>query len=182
MVGRLLAVATAGGLSLAGIAHLSSIHLPAPVHVSERAPLTATLHSAKDAQPASLPPVAPIPSAALALDQEVARLGDGFSGDVGIVVRDVQTGWTSQYRGLDYFPQQSVSKLWVALSLLDQIDRGITSLSDGITVRPEDLTLFHQPIRTLALLTLYVAVMVRSWPGATTSWLILPPSDQPRNR
>ncbi|WP_442680727.1 serine hydrolase [Sphingomonas sp. ASY06-1R] len=90
-------------------------------------------------------------SAAAQLNQHVRRLGETFPGDVGIVVRDVQTGWTSHYRGLDYFPQQSVSKLWVALSLFDQIDRGTTGLANGIVVRPEDLTLFHQPIRALAL-------------------------------
>ncbi|WP_420139619.1 serine hydrolase [Sphingomonas sp.] len=78
-------------------------------------------------------------------------MGKAFPGDVGIAVRDVQTGWTSDYRGLDYFPQQSVSKLWVALSLFDQIDRGALGLANAIVVGPEDLTVFHQPIRALAL-------------------------------
>lgn len=112
----------------------------------------ARLASAAAAPHSTLVTLTPPPgSAAAALDQSVERLGAKFQGDVGIAVRDVQTGWTSHYRGLDYFPQQSVSKLWVALSLLDQVDRGTADLTREITVRAEDLTLFHQPIRELAL-------------------------------
>jgi beta-lactamase class A len=101
--------------------------------------------------PAAAPPTPAIPSAALALDTRLKRLGESFQGDIGLAVRDVQTGWTSNYRGLDYFPQQSVSKLWVAISLLDQVDRGTLALSSDIVVGRDDLTLFHQPIRALAL-------------------------------
>lgn len=92
-----------------------------------------------------------VPSAAITLDKSVEKLGKGFAGDVGIAIRDIQTGWTSHYRGLDYFPQQSVSKLWVAISLLDQVDRGTVRLDREITLRGEDMTLFHQPVRALAL-------------------------------
>jgi beta-lactamase class A len=92
-----------------------------------------------------------VPSAALHLDAALQRLGKNFRGDVGIAVRDVQTGWTSHYRGLDYFPQQSVSKLWVALSVFDGIDRGKLRLEGAIEVRADDLTVFHQPIRRTVL-------------------------------
>jgi len=92
-----------------------------------------------------------VPSAALHLDVALQRLGKAFRGDVGIAVRDVRTGWTSHYRGLDYFPQQSVSKLWVALSVFDGVEQGRLHLDDAIEVRAEDLTLFHQPIRQIVL-------------------------------
>jgi beta-lactamase class A len=92
-----------------------------------------------------------IPSAAIHLDEALQRLGRRFDGEVGIAVRDVATGWTSHYRGLDYFPQQSVSKLWVALGIFDRIDRGVLRPDAEIVVRPEDLTLFHQPIRAMVL-------------------------------
>lgn len=92
-----------------------------------------------------------IPSAAVELDRRIARFGERFEGEVGIAVRDVQTGWTSHHRGLHYFPQQSVSKLWVAIAALDQADRGELDLAQPLTVRREDLTLFHQPISALAL-------------------------------
>lgn len=105
------------------------------------------------AAPAQAAPKPAIPSAASALDREVQRIGTAFHGNVGIAVRDVETGWTSHYRGLDYFPQQSVSKLWVALSVLDRVDEGQLHLGSEIMVRPEDLTLFHQPLRTMVLRT-----------------------------
>ena len=92
-----------------------------------------------------------IPSAAVELDKRLTRLGRDFRGDVGLAVRDVQTGWTSDHRGLDHFPQQSVSKLWVAIAALHQADLGRLDLTGELTVRREDLTLFHQPIRALAL-------------------------------
>lgn len=91
------------------------------------------------------------PSAAVALDTAIDRLGRGFPGEIGLAVRDVQTGWTSHHRGLDYFPQQSVSKLWVAMTALDRADAGRFDLSRPLTVTARDLTLFHQPIRALAI-------------------------------
>ena len=92
-----------------------------------------------------------LPSAAIHLDEALQRLGQRFDGSVGIAVRDVATGWTSHFRGLDYFPQQSVSKLWVALGIFDRIDQGLLRPEDEIVVRPEDLTLFHQPMRAAVL-------------------------------
>src|SRR5690606_24254206 len=53
-----------------------------------------------------------------------------------------------QQRGDELFPQQSVSKLWVALTVLDAVDRGALTLDRKVTITPADLTLFHQPIAT----------------------------------
>ena len=39
-----------------------------------------------------------------------------FAGEVGIAVREVDTGWTTSWNGDRYFPQQSVSKFWVAIT------------------------------------------------------------------
>jgi beta-lactamase class A len=80
------------------------------------------------------------------LEGQVRALGQAFSGDIGIAVRDVQSGWTTSYDGDTFFPQQSVSKFWVALTALDKADRGELSLDAPVTVRREDMTLFHQPI------------------------------------
>jgi beta-lactamase class A len=81
--------------------------------------------------------------------EEIATLGRAFPGVVGIAVQDVQNGWTASYNGSTPFPQQSVSKLWVALSLLNAVDRGAADLAEPVVVREADLTLFHQPIRYL---------------------------------
>ena len=49
-------------------------------------------------------------------------------------------------RGDEFMPQQSVSKLWVAMAVMDAIDRGQFSLDDRVTLTRADLTVFNQPI------------------------------------
>jgi beta-lactamase class A len=84
-----------------------------------------------------------------ALTAEIQRLGSSFRGRVGIAVRRVDADWEAAWNGNALMPQQSVSKLWVSMALLDAVDRGRLTLNDPVTVRPEDLTLFHQPIAQL---------------------------------
>jgi beta-lactamase class A len=80
------------------------------------------------------------------LESQVRALGQAFNGDIGIAVRDVQSGWTTSFDGDTFFPQQSVSKFWVALTAFDKADRGELSLSRPVTLTKSDITLFHQPI------------------------------------
>lgn len=80
------------------------------------------------------------------LEARVRELARAFDGDVGIAMRDVETGWTTSWNGERYFPQQSVSKFWVALTAFQAVDAGQLDLGEQVTVRREDLTLFHQPI------------------------------------
>jgi beta-lactamase class A len=102
------------------------------------------------AAPPAQPPVrravatfdAPPPEVQLGLDRLVA----GFRGDVGVAVMDVQDGWMAGYNLNRHFPQQSVSKLWVAVTVLDRVDQGRLKTSDVVMVRPEDLSVFYQPI------------------------------------
>jgi beta-lactamase class A len=81
------------------------------------------------------------------LTARITELGEGFDGRVGIAVRDLKEGWTTNFDGDAAYPQQSVSKLWVALAVLDAVDRGRLALQDTVTIRPDDLSVFHQPIR-----------------------------------
>jgi beta-lactamase class A len=81
-----------------------------------------------------------------ALRSRLFDLWREFPGKTGIAVRRIDGDWALSHRGDQYFPQQSVSKLWVALTLLDKVDRGEISLDDQIRIGPEDLTLFHQPL------------------------------------
>jgi beta-lactamase class A len=90
-------------------------------------------------------PEGPPPPAALVA--QIDALGRSFDGRVGIAVRSVEQGWTASFGGGGIFPQQSVSKLWVASAVLDQVDAGALRLSDPITLTRADLTIFHQPIR-----------------------------------
>ena len=106
--------------------------------------------------PSYTPPPAPalpahVQTAQRILDARIDALGRGFRGDIGIAVKDVQSGWTSHYDGTTWFPQQSVSKFWVALAALAEADEGNLSLHSPVTVRRDDLTLFHQPIRSQVL-------------------------------
>jgi len=82
-----------------------------------------------------------------ALARRIDELGRTFDGEVGIAVRDVEAGWTAAWQGERLMPQQSVSKLWVAVSVLDAVDRGAMKLDDTVVVSRADLSVFHQPIR-----------------------------------
>ncbi|QTD57017.1 class A beta-lactamase [Parasphingorhabdus cellanae] len=81
-----------------------------------------------------------------ALEREVADLWRSFPGKTGIAIKSIDSGWSIGHRADQDFPQQSVSKLWVAMALLDKVDQGRVSLSDAIQIGPDDLTLFYQPL------------------------------------
>jgi len=83
------------------------------------------------------------------LQREIDRLRATVDGPVGISVRDLDEGWKVENGAGRLLPQQSVSKLWVALALLDAVDRGTLSLDAPLMVTQSDLTLFHQPIASL---------------------------------
>lgn len=80
------------------------------------------------------------------LRDELAALWRGFPGKTGIAVRRIDGDWVIGQRGAELFPQQSVSKLWVTLAVLDKVDRGDLSLDTQVTITRDDLTLFHQPL------------------------------------
>jgi beta-lactamase class A len=80
-----------------------------------------------------------------ALVSVIRNLGQSFSGRVGIAVHRIGSDWTVAHNGNALFPQQSVSKLWVAMTFLDAVDRGKLRLTDPVTITRADLTLFHQP-------------------------------------
>ncbi len=69
-----------------------------------------------------------------------------FPGRTGIAVQRIGANWTVERRGAEFFPQQSVSKLWVVLTVLERVDQGRASLSDVVRIGPDDLTLFNQPL------------------------------------
>ena len=81
------------------------------------------------------------------LVSEIDQLWRGFPGTTGIAVRRIDGDWSFGKRKDELFPQQSVSKTWVTLTILDEVDKGRLKLSDPVTIGIDDLAVFHQPIR-----------------------------------
>jgi len=86
-----------------------------------------------------------------ALQSELSGIAGMIDGATGIAVRRVGCSWVAG-KNLDrFFPQQSVSKLWVTLTALDTIDRQAATLNEVLPITKADLTLFHQPLRARVL-------------------------------
>jgi beta-lactamase class A len=88
-------------------------------------------------------PQAPFPTA---LARAIHALWAGFDGKTGIAIARMDGNWVIHERGDELMPQQSVSKLWVAMAVMDAIDRGQLSLDQRVTLTRADLTVFNQPI------------------------------------
>ncbi len=152
---------------IAGAALLSACVPTVQRPVPPAAPVPITVQTVRPAAPVTRPaPVRPQPSADLL--NVIQALGAGFNGEVGISVRDIDEGWVVAWEGDRPRPQQSVSKLWVAIAVMDAVDRGDLSLSDPVTVTRSDLTVFHQPIRALIGKTGYRTTIGELLRGAMT--------------
>jgi beta-lactamase class A len=86
------------------------------------------------------------PPAPAAFQAEIERLAASYREPVGIAVTDVTNGWTASVAGDQTFPQQSVSKLWVALAVLQAVDEGSLHLDQSVVMRQEDRSVFYQPL------------------------------------
>lgn len=139
---------------------------PPPPHVSHAPVVERPLLGRPESRPAPQLAQGPSPQ----LESAIQALGRDFNGSVGIAVRDIEQGWTVSWNGDRYMPQQSVSKTWVAMALLDAVDRGQLSLDQSVRVRPEDQVVFHQPMAaqlggdgfTTTLRELFTQAMTRS--------------------
>jgi beta-lactamase class A len=132
-----LALALAG-LTQVGAAAIKSADSARPAKVAAKAEKKASRPAAK--------PVRAVPAPKY-LSNRVDELGKAFNGQVGIAVKSVDSGWETGWKDHALYPQQSVSKLWVAITALDAADRGKVSMDDKVTLTKADLTVFHQPIR-----------------------------------
>lgn len=92
-------------------------------------------------------PVSPAPRPGpAALAARIRELGRAFDGKAGIAIVSLKDGWEVGHGDTALYPQQSCSKLWVAITAMDAVDKGKVSLSDKVTLGRDDLTLFHQPL------------------------------------
>ncbi len=130
--------------ALAACGHDASLQVARIAPPPRSVPLPTRAFTPQAPRPAPRPVTAPS-----ALVANVAMLVRSFDGRVGVAVRSIDQGWCVDSNGDQRLPQQSVSKLWVAMTVLDLRDSGRLRLDDPVTVRREDLTLFHQPIAAL---------------------------------
>jgi beta-lactamase class A len=137
----------AGQTGLASLALLSvlsgCVSAPAP-----RGPASPAAQAPAPA-PAAVAPARPAigrPPAGLEnLIQDQWRV---FPGRTGVAIMRVDGGeWVLGRRMDELFPQQSVSKTWVALTVLDMVDQGKLRLDQKVRITRDDLAVFHQPIR-----------------------------------
>jgi len=98
--------------------------------------------------PVAIRPATPAPQY---IRDRIQELGRAFNGRVGIAVRSIDDNWSTGWKADELYPQQSVSKLWVSITAMDAVDKGRVSLDDKVTLTRSDLTVFHQPIRSLIL-------------------------------
>lgn len=130
---------------------------PVPAQTASTDPLAPLPEGASRPQPpaATQPRVAPaqLPPriAPASIRDRLTALGRGFNGRAGISVVSLRDGWQADYNSTTLFPQQSCSKLWVAITAMDAVDKGRVSLNDRVTLGRSDLTLFHQPISAKVL-------------------------------
>jgi beta-lactamase class A len=137
-----------GVLSLALLASLSGC-------VGVQRPMPQANPSASTRIPHSTAPVAPAAPkrplnrhAPTGLENLVREQWQIFPGRTGVAIMRIDGGeWITGQRATELFPQQSVSKTWVALTILDLVDQGKVSLDQKIRITPNDLAVFHQPIR-----------------------------------
>ena len=86
------------------------------------------------------------PPAPKALQAELDALVRGYGEEVGVAVTDVKTGWTAGVDAERPYPQQSVSKLWVAMTVLRAVDEGRMDVDATVTLTDADRSVFFQPV------------------------------------
>ncbi len=84
-----------------------------------------------------------------AMVEGIRSLWASYPDRVGIAVARSDGSWLISHRGDEPMPQQSVSKLLVAITLMQAVDDGRISLSEGVTVRKSDLTVFSAAMGAL---------------------------------
>lgn len=137
-----------------GMASLAILSLLSACVAAERAPSRTPAPAAKKALPSQRPatpalPVRPsVVRAPVGLENLLNDQWRAFPGRTGVAILRIDGGeWITGKRADELFPQQSVSKTWVALTILDLVDQGKIRLDQKIRITRDDLAVFHQPIR-----------------------------------
>jgi len=89
----------------------------------------------------------PIATADEKLKTEIDSYWKKFPGRAGIAIYTPFSDEIIGKRQTERFPQQSVSKMWVALTILEQEAAGKLSLDKRIRVSRDDVVVFSQPLK-----------------------------------
>ena len=89
----------------------------------------------------------PIATADEKLKTEIDSYWKTFPGRAGIAIYTPFSDEIIGKRQTERFPQQSVSKMWVALAILEQEAAGKLSLDKRIRVSRDDVVVFSQPLK-----------------------------------
>lgn len=83
------------------------------------------------------------------LQKQIAELAAAAKGRVGLVAQILETGKTVSLNPRDRFPMQSVYKLPIGMSVMQQVDTGKIKLDQKVSVAKDDLIgrAAHSPIR-----------------------------------
>ncbi len=81
------------------------------------------------------------------LKSEIEGYWKKFPGRVGIAVYTPFSEEVIGKRHTERFPQQSVSKMWVALAILEQEAAGKLSLDKRVRISRDDVVVFSQPLK-----------------------------------
>ena len=134
-------VAAVALVALCGVGYAAFDYLPAP----KSSVATKAVATAAPEPHARAPRARPLPGPA-PLQARLDDIAKAYGEPVGIAVYDIEQGWAASVRGDEFFPQQSVSKTWVALAVLDAVDRGLLSIDSPVTMTLADRSVFNQPL------------------------------------
>ncbi len=133
---------------LQACASAPEVPAPRPTTSKPAPPVATPAPQPRPAPPTSAPtPGSSAREAPAQLEAELHEIWRQFPGKTGIAVQRIDGNWLTGKRLGEMFPQQSISKLWVAMTVLDQIDNGRLRLDQPVRITMDDLAVFHQPIR-----------------------------------
>lgn len=72
------------------------------------------------------------------LENRLAEIDDAFAGDLGVYVKDLDSGESLALRGDQYWYLASAVKVAVGIAVLEAVDQGALSLDDEITLTADD--------------------------------------------
>lgn len=78
--------------------------------------------------------------------QQIGRITATFDGVAGVTAINLENGRRVAFNGTQQFPMASVYKLTIGMAILQRVDRRELSLTDEVTIPPEEFHAGHSPL------------------------------------